>query len=286
MRGAMCPAHNFFCRAHTGTHERQSGEAEKTRKNYENAKYFALSFSAAFVVFSLMALGAGLVPLQGAGAQAQTPQSGVAVDEVYLPRAEDNLSVLFTAQAKDGARRFALVKLDVEAGGIAVRWLPPEMLLTFGGKRTELGELYGRDGPRAVKTALTQELGEPVDRWMAFSEKALIAAADALGTVEYSPPGRGQYRDSGTPQTPQNVARELRRLDGAAFAALLFAPDVDMRQAKVAIEAYLGAALQNMLTDKADDCFSEIVDLADTDISFLDYDNRREALCFLARLGG
>lgn len=259
--------------------------AGKVHKSYEDAKYFALSFGAAFILFSLMGLAAGFLPHGGTDTQVQTPQSGVAVDNVYLPRAEDNMTVLLAVEAKDGARRFALATLDVQAGDVTARWLPPETALSYNGKAVTLEKLYGRDGPRAAKTALAQILDEPVERWMAFTADGLVRAADTFGTVEYSPPGRGQPKDSGAPPaTADKIAQELRRLDGDALCALLFAPGVSAQQAQAAVEAYLRAALQTALTEDADACFAAVVNAADTDVSFLDYDSRREALRFMAGL--
>ena len=252
--------------------------------NYENAKYFTAAFASAFVAFSLMALGTLLIPLGGTQ-QAEKPRQDIPTDAYYLPRAEDNMTVLLAVKGGAGEYRFCLALLDVENGGVTARYLPYNILVSYGEKRETLGELYGRDGPRAAKEALAGELGLPVERWMLFVEKKLVIAADEFGPVEALLPqaGDSSVQDSGTPAT--NGRMHTQRLDGEAFCTLLFAPDTPDEAAQAAVQAYLDAALAHTLLEDADEIFRTVVNLADTDISFMDYDNRREALRFLASLG-
>ncbi len=256
--------------------------------NFERTKYFVVAFGSSFLVLLMMAL------MMVANVQSKQPASSSApessADDYYLPRAEDNLNlVLIGSDAKENpARYFFLVRLDAEDGRLPVAALPPQTVVTYNGKQNTLSELYRLDGAMAVKQALSALFDIPVDRYVTFNGESLVHAVDSIGYIEYELPAPLEYRSEGL---SISLAEGPQMVDGKKFYDILRYPGYANELARCAaasdlLAAYINGRLETALSPQADALFQSVVNLVDSDLSFGDYDSRREALSFLAKLGG
>lgn len=260
-------------------------------KSFERTKYFVLAFCVAFLVLMLIAM----VVLLNLKKPPEAQQSGMEeanrpADDYYIPAAQDNLNILLIGTEKDGEAPlyFFLCRLDVEDGAIPVATLPPQTVVRYAGKTATLAELYGRSGVKAVKQALGELLEIQVDRYVVFNKESLVKAVDMIGFIEYDLPQPLEYK--GKDKTI-NLSAGRQMVDGRKFYDILSFPGYATQERRATassdlISAYINARLEVVLSAQADALFKSVINLMESDLSFEDYDSRKEALAFLAKLSG
>jgi anionic cell wall polymer biosynthesis LytR-Cps2A-Psr (LCP) family protein len=154
-------------------------------------------------------------------------------------------------------------------------------------KTETLADIYRYGGAEYVRARMAESLGVTIDRYVRMDSLAFVAAADAVGAVEFELPVA--LTTGG--DMPVTLAAGTQLLDGAMAARIIHFAGYDGGElARCAIVADLAAAAVNQRMDialsaVADNIFRTIVNLIDTDISYADYDDRKEAAIFLAKLG-
>lgn len=257
--------------------------------SFERTKYFVLSFGATFLALLLLALGMAH-SLQKTESGQQNTAEAPKTDDYYIPRAEDNLNILLIGSDTAGspARYFFLARLNAVRGEIPVAVLPPQTVVSYGGAPATLTELFAKSGAMAVKQALGEALGVTIDRYAAFTGEALVQAVDLIGYVEYNLPKALIYKDA-TVSINLTVGRQL--VDGQKFYDILRFPAYESEDARgiaasELLAHYVNNRLEAVLSPEADELFQNVINLTESDLSFQDYDSRKEALRFLAKLSG
>ena len=90
----------------------------------QKTRFFVLAFAMSFFVLAMMGL---IVVFVFNPVEEENPSSQLSADSFYLPREEDNLTILLTGRApqEKDALFFALVRLDMLGGRIPVILFPP-----------------------------------------------------------------------------------------------------------------------------------------------------------------
>ncbi|RPF42203.1 LytR family transcriptional attenuator [Hydrogenoanaerobacterium saccharovorans] len=258
-------------------------------RNYETAKYFVLTFAVAFLVLMMLAV-AVVMAMQSKNSAHQSIPQQPQTDDYYLPKAEDNLNLLLIGRDKDTdkPKYYFMIRLDVESGELPVAALPAQTVVTFNGKSKTLAELYALSGAKAVKQGLGELLGITVDRYASFNAENLIRAIDMIGFVEYDLPETLIFKDE---NISINLAKGKQMVDGQKLYDILRFPnygDEYKRGTKSSdlLAHYINDRLEVVLSPQADELFRNVINLTDSDLSFGDYDSRKEPLRFLAKLSG
>ena len=91
----------------------------------QKTRFFVLAFAMSFFVLAMMGL---IVVFVFNPVEEEKPSSQISADSFYLPREEDNLTILLTGRApqEKDALFFALVRLDMLGGRIPVILFPPQ----------------------------------------------------------------------------------------------------------------------------------------------------------------
>ena len=94
----------------------------------QKTRFFVLAFAMSFFVLAMMGL---IVVFVFNPVEEENPSSQISADSFYLPREEDNLTILLTGRApqEKDALFFALVRLDMLGGRIPVILFPPQTAL-------------------------------------------------------------------------------------------------------------------------------------------------------------
>lgn len=257
-------------------------------KDAPSYRYFFLSFAAAFLVLSLLFLFLmTTVHPKTPEAFAELPQEA---EPVYTPTAEDALTVLFICNdtGSTTAGGFILARFDPVAGAIPIVVLPPETMVQNRDKTETLGDVFRYGGASYARDALADTLGVPVDRYVRMGESAFVTAANTIGTVEYDLPEALLIRDASGATITMSAGKQL--LDGQKALWILTHDGYEggaLARCRAAGELVVQIANQRIdivnssLLDKV---FEKIVNLVDTDISYTDYDNRKQAAAFMAQL--
>lgn len=207
----------------------------------------------------------------------------------YLPRDEDRLSI-FIAGAEDGVTPpdvYLLMGFLPDKGRIALCLLPPATYVEYGGEASTLGSLYQRGGSRYAQQALAGYLGIPLDRWAKVEVEELSRMMNMTGLMDYYLPvdlnaqlhGRTVVMPKGNYQ-----------LDGRKAADILAYPaykggEVERSdRGALLLSQLVGENLPAFLTDVGDALIQTVLDTVDTDLSWKDYEERKSAMVFLAKL--
>lgn len=256
-------------------------------RDLDKTKYFVLSFGASFLSLLMLAL------CMASFVRSEAPQPSAAdetpADAYYTPRAQDSMNVLLIVTENDKTPvSFILTRLDATRGEIPSAVFPPAMSVAYSASASTLAEVYAKDGAIAAKQALGGALGVNVEKYISFTRDSLIKAVDTIGAVEYELKLPAQY--SAAPGAlALSSGRQL--LDGARFYEVLKyssgeLPGAEAGATAVLISEYINTHLVTILQPESDDIFRKVINLSESDISFEDYDSRREALTFLAKLSG
>lgn len=259
-------------------------------KSFERTKFFMLSFCIAFLVLMLIAVAVLLgLSKQAGGGQSSVP-SEIQTDDYYIPTAADNLNILLIGADKPGQppSYFYLCRLDAQDGKIPVAALPPQTVVRYAGKGVTLAELFTRSGAKAVKQALGELLGIVVERYVVYTGDNFVKAVDMIGFVEYSLPEPLEYQSE---DVAINLSAGRQQVDGRKLYDILRFPNYINQEKRStassdALSAYINGRLPVVLSPQADTLFKNVINLVESDLSFEDYDSRKEALTFLAKLSG
>ena len=255
-------------------------------------RYFFLSFAVSFLVLSLMFLFLmNMVhPKTPASLQRRMELTATPLAESYAPAARDCLTVLFIGAAGDdgAAGSYILARFDPVNGKVPVIAFPPQTLVEGPSGPEPLHDIYRYGGAGYARNALSTTLGITIDRYVRMSMDSFKIVADSIGSVEFTLPNELTLGEKGM-QITLKQGKQL--LDGRKTAEIIRHDDYKGGElARCAVAAELTAAIVNQrmdiaLSTLADKIFEKTVNLIDTDISYPDYENRKLAAQFLARLG-
>lgn len=245
-------------------------------------KYFALAFALSFFVFSvalLTLLNTARPQNRAAPALQETEEPG------YTPKKADALTVLFVGGDASEATSFLLARFDPENGRVPLTVFPADTAVINAGKTESLADVYRFGGAGYVRDRLALALGAPIDRYVQLRESAFVACASAIGTVEFELAEQVSVTRNGVTHT---LAQGKQLLDGQKAADIIGGyPGGALERCRATGE--LAAAIINQRRDICssvafDSVFEKLINLINTDISTLDFYDRRDAADYMAKL--
>ncbi|MDD3193187.1 MAG: LCP family protein [Oscillospiraceae bacterium] len=261
--------------------------SQQNRKN-RKTRFFALAFALSFFTLAMM----GLIVVFVFNPLPENPVSSqISADTFYLPQKEDNLTVLLVGRGarKEDLPLFALVRLDMLGGRIPVVLFPAQTILHGETGFSTLEDAYEKEGARAVAKALSDSFSVPVDRYADMDSQAIIDGVNRIGVAEYELAESLSYNENGI-FISLSAGRQL--IDGQKFLDILRYPAYgggalqQCEEGAKLIASYLNSRLDTFLGRNAEALVGGLLDLADTDISYLDFQSRLPALTFLSKLSG
>lgn len=246
---------------------------------------FLLAFVLTLLSLSLLMVGTVVA------VQPTMPKNRIqrnAPNEIALrPPASDTLTLVVIGVSQNQAEEFLLIRFNPQYGQVPLTHLPKQTLVTLSGERMSLCEVYEKGSGQAVKTALSERLGIAVDRYVCLNTGSFLRIAEKTGTVIFTLPHPISYTRDGY---PINLPAGERRLDGRDIVNLFAAPQ--LHEDEISRSTLLGeliAAIVNQNLDAAEKStsfglFKLAINLVDTDISFADFEIRRDSADFLSKL--
>lgn len=254
-------------------------ERRVERKNFIFAFTVTLILLCAIMVVTVMAVQPTMP---------QQPNASSAAEQyVYHPVASDTLTVAVFFEEDKSLKDVLLLRFNPEYGQIPLTVLPANTMLHYNGEQTTLEALYPREIPKNIKEALSDELNIAIDRYACISQKTFLQLAKQTGSVRFKLPydivyTRGEYS--------VNLPMGDRRLDGQDMLNLFGYPDfAGDPEEKSKILGSLFSEMINQNLDllgnsKSENFFKLFVNNANTDITYVDYEPRRQAANFVSEL--
>ncbi len=262
------------------------------RRDSYRVRYFILAFCTSFLLlFSIAAAFLAWENTLPAPAPRQTPvQASSSQADFYYPDPAHSLTVLFIGSEKkeDVAYTYILVQFNPEDGQIPVFAFPPQTIVEVNGSSSPLSDVYRYGGYALVLQSLQETFGIRIDRYVRMQWDNFLKIADAIGSVEYnlkfdvtSPAGSGVIP----------LTKGLQLIDGKKALNILTYqnfPGGELTRAEIAAEftaQIINNRLDTALSPTGEILFKTIINLIDTDISYLDFEERQRAAEYMTRLG-
>ncbi|MCL2857650.1 MAG: LCP family protein [Oscillospiraceae bacterium] len=251
-------------------------------------KYFALSFISAFFVFWLVFL-----LLMSAGQTSSSPRAvgdSTSALIAYQPQEEDALTLLAFGTEHPGsvADTFLLLRFDPVRGQVVVVTFPPGTVLTHNDAAETLADAFRFGGAAYTRSALEQTLSVPIDRHARVTLSGFVAAAAAVGTVEFELYEPLSIHIEGQPIT---LNPGMHLLDGRQVAELIRYQGHSGGQAgRAKLTTRLVCAVIDQRIDVVhstllNQIFATVINLVDTDVTYADFERRVSGARAMAEQG-
>ena len=202
-----------------------------------------------------------------------------------LPDASSRLTVLALGVGESEELTVcALVSFQPDLIAVQTAVLPPETVWSAGGEQNTLAAAYRQGGADYLRRQLSAWLGVPIDGALVQNRRQLSAVMDTCGPLPFTLTAALSGETSGH---RVSFPPGEYRLDGAALADLLTlqAPADPARRSDRAAEL-LGSLIRQhlpaVLTESGEALVGALLSHSQSDLSLLDYLERRTALCSLA----
>ena len=249
-------------------------------KDKDSARLFILSFMLTLFIVSLMYLFMTVTVHPHA-----PPERQIAAEEAYIPREEDALTLMFFGTQIPGgvAETYILLRFDPVRRRILVVPFLPQTEISYAGGNETLAYLYRFGGAQYASDALSEYLQIQIDRFVRISMSNFILAANVVGRVEYEIEEEMTLIEGDAVIT---LNPGLQLLDGRMIATIVTQPGLTPEE-RAALTGKLAAAGINQRIDIVrstliDAVFERIINLIDTNISFIDYEQRKAPAIFIA----
>lgn len=207
---------------------------------------------------------------------------------VYRPQAQDTLTLLVIGVDNQNVPGdFLLLRFNPQYGQVPLTLLPAQTAVTMDGRGITLEQAYRSGGGVQAADALSRRLGIVIDRYAALSRDMFLTIANKVGTVVYTLPYDVSYNRSGF---AVNLAAGKRRLDAQDVADLFGFPD--FKDGAIGKSEFLGGLVEAVINqnlksaseDVSPGLFRLAVNLVRTNVTFTDYELRRDAADFVSKL--
>lgn len=242
-------------------------------------QYFIMSFTAAFLCFSLMVMAAVLWLEPFSRPQTPPPQTAA----LYLPTEEDTLTLLAVGLSQDDAlHTLTFLGFQPQEGRFPLAVLPGDLRLSPDGET--LAELYEALSFSSFCQEVSCSFSIPVDRYAKISDENLDELLGLFCPVTVRLPKAVSYSNG---DIFVSLEQGLQWLDGEKAAYLTAGSWGTEQERCFMAETIFSTAVNQKLTSPEYSpgwLFQQAVNLTDTDLSILDYQERLPALAFLTQL--
>lgn len=248
---------------------------------------FLIAFTSAFLCFMLLWMAALLsFPSQPASqAQQDVPREQTSDQgSLYLPDSSDCMTLLLCEQ--ENPTIFFLLRFDPVRGQIPVLAFPDSLALNLNGTTEPVSKILPAHGLSGLRQAIEQSLGVAVDRQLTLTRQSAIKLLQDFGPTSLTLSEAVDLTVGGISLTLQEG---VQLLDGQRLWALLQKqlPQDDLSRCTFLSDFMalcINQHLKYLQHSYSEELFTAVVNASESDLSYQDYDQRRQAAAFLAQL--
>ncbi len=203
---------------------------------------------------------------------------------IKKPTAQDNATILFVLDEEESVRplTFLVARIMPADKQILFFSMPTNMLSVVNGEQKTLAEFYNNGGVKAAQDAITQETQVTFDRYIILDSASFQKICNIFAGVYYQVPADTDgFTDSAEPQWLGPA--QMQKL----ITYPLFPNGEEERSVLVAdiISEMINQTDYERIVDSMDSNFKTLINMMETDISALDYDNYKSALKYMYTYG-
>ena len=251
-----------------------------------NRRYFVLSFAAAFMVMTVMAM----IAVHFLSPDIDLDTSGPSQEaDGYTPVDDDTLTVLMvgTSASGESAGAFVLLQFRPVEQRIWVTCLPPQTTLDSQARHTTLAGAYERGGGAYARLALSEAYQLGIDRYVVVDQSNFSTIMELLGPVDFYLTNDIRFTNG---EREIKLYAGIQRLDGTMITDIVSFDDFpggEVQRCETTSELVIRVINDRLELAKSvviDALFNSMINRVETDITHNDYIERRDALIYMARL--
>lgn len=207
---------------------------------------------------------------------------------------EDDINtILFVLDPDEPDRKNAVMMLrfDPVRKNIFCIGIPNDLQVVLDNKSMTVDTCYVNHGMESLKTAVSQVMDQPIDRYILLNHDGFVKLVDIIGNLQYRIP----IRDVGLQPTDA-----VSTLDTLQFETMLTSMNYKDEEERCNVIGNSVAALLNQciggeeatrargetdggarIAQKLDTYFSAVINVVTTDITAMDFSNHRHAISYV-----
>lgn len=191
---------------------------------------------------------------------------------IFTPTEENNSTILFVYDTDDNSLRDSFAVLRTSATSKSLIFIPISNNLLYGNKK--MSDVYNKGGIIDLKTAVEETLEIKIDRYMKLNDESFSLICTALGGVNYNVPDGLKGLNEGTQYLSSDFI--LKLISNKRF-------EEDSRTVTIGnvLAEMISQTTGSRVVDALDYTFNSLINIVETDITFIDYDNQKDAIEYI-----
>ncbi|MDD6825015.1 MAG: LCP family protein [Oscillospiraceae bacterium] len=241
----------------------------KKRKKESVAIPFLVS-----MIITLFIIGIPILKYYNNIIEKKTEKESTASQTVFTPTEDNDTTLLFTFTPDDQTLRDSFMLLRTSALEKSFMFIPVSNDMLCGSQK--MSEIFDKGGIIDLKKAIEQSLEIKIDRYMALDTQSITLIWDSIGGVNYPVPDGLKGLNEGT-----------QFLDSTFLIKLISNKKFTEEARTVTIGSVFSELMANAsgtrVADIFDITYNSLVNMAETDITSIDYDNQKKAIEYILR---
>ncbi|WP_044975418.1 LCP family protein [Ruminococcus sp. HUN007] len=239
----------------------------KKRKKESVAIPFLIS-----MVITLLVIGIPVFTLYNQKVNKSSANNGEITDTVFMPTEDNDTTILFSYTPDDKSLRPSFMILRTSAMSRTFTFIPVSNDLLCGSEK--MINIFKKGGIIELTKAVNKTFDTKIDRYVNFDDKSLSILCDTLGGINFNVPEGLKGLNAGT-----------QFLDSTFIIKLITNPKYAEDARTVAtgnlFADMLGGTSTKISADMIEYAYTKDIDLVETDITALDYDNQKSAIEYM-----
>lgn len=195
-------------------------------------------------------------------------------DTVFTPTDENETTLLFSYEPNDKSLRPSFMLLRTSAMNRSFTFIPVSNDMLCGSQK--MSEIFKKGGIIELTKAVEMTFETDVDKYMALKDESLSVICDALGGVNYT-----------VPQGLKGLNEGPQFLDSTFILKLISNPKYAEDARTVSTGNLFADMLANnsgvRIADIVDYTYNKVINMVETDITSIDYENQKKAIDYILR---
>lgn len=195
-------------------------------------------------------------------------------DSAFIPSDENETTLLFTYEPNDASLRPSFMILRTSAMNKSLTFIPVSNDMLCGSQK--MSEIFKKGGIIELTKAVETTFETDIDKYMALRDDSLSVICDALGGVNYTVPDGLKGLNDGT-----------QFLDSTFIMKLISNPKYAEDARTVTTGNIFAEMIANnsgtRIADIVDYTYNKVINMVETDITSIDFENQRKAIDYIFR---
>lgn len=241
----------------------------KKRKKESVAIPFLIS-----MIITLLLVGIPVFNLYNRMVTDKTGANGGIENNIFKPTDANETTLLFSYSPNDKSLRPSFLILRTSAMNKSFTFIPVSNDMLCGS--TKMGDIYKKGGIIELTKAVEKTFETDIDRYMDLNDEALTVICDSLGGVSFTVPDGLKGLNEGTQYLYSDFILKL-------ISNPKYAEDARTVATGNLFADMVSGTSGSRAADILDYTYNKVINMVETDITSIDYDNQKDAIDYIFR---